>query len=145
MSDQVKKTTVNVVPTARYRDAPKAVDWLCRAFGFEPYLVVPDGADGIAHAELVFGNGMVMLSSVHDNEFDDLVKPLSQGGHASQSIYVIVEDADLHHDRAVAAGAEVVMQLKDQDYGGRGYTCRDLEGNIWSFGTFDPWSPPSSD
>jgi len=39
-----------------------------------------------------------------------------------------------------AAGAEVVIEIKDEDYGGRGCSCRDPEGNVWSFGSYDPWT-----
>jgi uncharacterized glyoxalase superfamily protein PhnB len=69
-----------------------------------------------------------------------LVKtPRDLGGAGTQTAYIIVEDADVHYRRAVAAGAQIIMDIKDQSYGGRGYTCRDPEGHIWSFGTFDPW------
>jgi uncharacterized glyoxalase superfamily protein PhnB len=62
-------------------------------------------------------------------------------GAVTQSAYVIVTDADAHHARATAAGAVVVMPLKTEDYGGRGYSCRDPEGHLWNFGTYDPWAP----
>ena len=141
MSDNAKKTRANVIPALRYRDAPAAIEWLCRAFGFEKVLVVP-GEDGtIAHAQLVFGNGMIMLGSARGSEFDELVKPPGElGGVGSQSAYIIVEDADSHYARAVAAGAEIVLEIKSEDYGGRGYSCRDPEGHIWNFGTYDPWA-----
>jgi uncharacterized glyoxalase superfamily protein PhnB len=57
----------------------------------------------------------------------------------TQSSYVVVADPDAHYRTAKAAGAEIVMDIVDQDYGGRGYTCRDLEGHVWSFGSYDPW------
>jgi uncharacterized glyoxalase superfamily protein PhnB len=57
----------------------------------------------------------------------------------TQSAYIVVPDADAHQARAAAAGAVVVRPVKDEDYGGRGYTCRDPEGQIWNFGTYDPW------
>jgi uncharacterized glyoxalase superfamily protein PhnB len=139
-----KETTATVIPCLRYRDAAKAIDWLCDAFGLTRHLVVPGEAGSIAHAELAFGAGMIMLGSAgkHGGGYDELVRtPAEVGGVGTQSVYVVVEDADAHHARARAAGAEVVMPLVDQDYGGRGYTCRDLEGNVWSFGTFDPWAP----
>ncbi len=61
-------------------------------------------------------------------------------GAGKQSIYIIVDDADAHHARAKAAGAEIVMEVADQDYGGRLYSCRDPEGHLWNFGTYDPWA-----
>src|SRR5690554_1297328 len=111
-------TPAHIIPTMRYRDAAAAIDWLCRAFGFERHLVVP-GEDGtIAHAQLTFRNGMIMLGSARDDDFGRLQKtPAEVGGVGTQSPYVIVEDADAHHARAVAAGATVVYPLKDEDYG----------------------------
>ena len=140
MTGNAKKTKANVIPAMRYHDATAAISWLCEAFGFEPQLVVPGENGTIAHAQLVFGNGMIMLGSAVDNEFGRLVKPPRDlGGVATQSPYIIVEDADEHYARAVAAGAEIVVDLKDEDYGGRSYSCRDPEGHVWNFGTYDPW------
>ena len=128
-----------VIPAMRYRDAPAAVEWLCRAFGFEKHLVVPGPDRTIAHAQLTFGNGMIMLGSARDDEFGRLVTVPTPRGAVTQSLYVIVADADAHYARAKAAGAEIVMDIKDEDYGGRGYSVRDPEGHVWTFGTYDPW------
>lgn len=128
-----------IIPTLRYRDAPAAIAWLGRAFGFEEHLVVPDGEGGIAHAQLVYGGGMIMLGTARDDAFGKLQRPPADvGGVGTQSPYVIVPDADAHHARAVAAGARVVHPLEDKDYGGRGYSCLDPERHLWSFGTYDP-------
>ena len=135
-----KQTRATVIPSLRYRNAPAAIDWLCQVFGFEKQLVVanPDGT--IAHAQLSFGNGMIMLGSVADTEFGRLMKqPDEIGGAETQSSYVIVADADLVYARAKAANAEIVREIKDEDYGGRLFACRDLEGHLWSIGTYDPW------
>ena len=137
-----KKTTATVIPGMRYRDAPAAIEWLCQAFGFAKRLVVPGEGGTIAHAQLTFGNGMIMLGSAgaHGGGYDELVKtPRELGGIGSQAAYVIVEDPKAHYDRAVAAGAEVLLPLQAQDYGGSGYTCRDPEGHVWSFGDHNPW------
>jgi uncharacterized glyoxalase superfamily protein PhnB len=129
-----------IIPTLRYQDAPAAIDWLCRAFGFERHFVVPGDDGTIAHAQLTFGNGMIMLGSGRDDEFGRLQKtPAQLGGVGTQSPYVIVPDVDAHHARAVAAGARVTMAPMDQDYGGRFYSCRDPEGHLWNFGSYDPW------
>ena len=140
MTENTKTTTANVIPTLRYDDADAAVEWLCQAFGFEKHLVVP-GEDGrIVHAQLVFGNGMVMLGSAGEGEFDNFQKPPSAlGGAVSQSPYIIVEDVQNHYARAVAAGAEIVIEIKDEEYGGSDYSCRDPEGHLWNFGSYDPW------
>lgn len=141
MSDLAKNTKATVIPVLRYRNAPAAIEWLCKTFGFEKHLVVPEPDGTIAHAQLGFGNGMVMLGSVLDTEFGRLMKqPDEIGGAATQTIYVIVSDADAIYRRAKAAGAGIVLDIKDEDYGGRGFSCRDLEGHLWSFGTYDPWA-----
>ena len=141
MTDYAKKTRANIIPTLRYRDAPRAIEWLCEAFGFEKLLVVPGDGGTITHAQLGFGNGMIMLGSPRDSDFDRLQKPPGEQGRlVSQSPYIIVEDADKHYARAVAAGAEIVMPLEDQAHGGRAYSCRDPEGHVWNFGTYDPWT-----
>src|SRR5690606_10274091 len=124
----------------RYKNAPAAIDWLCKAFGFEKQAVFEDDNGGIAHAQLVFGNGMIMLGSARDDEFGKLQQPpASINAPVSQSPYVIVQDVDAHHDRAVEAGATVVTPLQSPVYGGRMYSCRDPEGNLWTFGSYDPW------
>ena len=134
-----KDTRANIIPTLRYADAPAAIDWLCRAFGFEQHLIVPGEEGTITHAQLVFGNGMVMLGSACDDDFGKLQAPGTTPGTVTQSAYVIVSDVDEHHTNAVSAGAEIVMPPEDQDYGGRLYSCRDPEGNLWNFGSYDPW------
>ena len=141
MADSAKHTTATIIPAMRYHDAPAAIEWLCRAFGFEKHLVVPGENGNIAHAQLIFGNGMIMLGSVDNkSEFGKLVMtPRDFGGVGTQSPYVIVEDCDKHYARAVASGAKIVIDIKDEDYGGRGYSCRDPEGHLWNFGTYDPW------
>ncbi len=140
MSILAKKTRATVIPCLRYRDAPGAIEWLCRAFGFEKQLVVPNEDGTIAHAQLSFGNGMIMLGSVIDSEFGRLMRqPDEIGGGETQTAYVIVSDADAVYVQAKAAGATIVLDIKDEDYGGRGFSCRDLEGHLWTVGTYDPW------
>jgi uncharacterized glyoxalase superfamily protein PhnB len=135
-----KDTQATIIPCLRYRNAPAAIEWLCRNFGFEKHLVVPNPDGTIAHAQLAFGNGMIMLGSVLDTEFGRLMKqPDEIGGAETQTSYVIVADADAVYDQAKASGAEIVVDIKDEDYGGRGFSCRDLEGHLWNFGTYDPW------
>ncbi|MBW4655985.1 MAG: VOC family protein [Kaiparowitsia implicata GSE-PSE-MK54-09C] len=147
MTSTPKKTGATIIPTLRYDDAAAAIEWLCKAFGFEQHRVVPGENNTIAHAELTFGNGMVMLGSVRDDLFGQLQQPPSRvGSVVCQSPYILVDKVDQHYNRAIAAGAEIVMEIQDQDYGGRDYSCRDPEGYLWNFGTYDPWSnaPPQA-
>lgn len=139
MSSIPKPTLCTVVPCMRYRDAPAAIEWLCDTFGFEPQLVVPNEDGGIAHAQLSFGNSMIMLGSVFDTEYGRLLKQPAEVGHfVTQSTYLVVNNADLVYGRALEAGAKILLDIKDEDYGGRGFTCSDPEGHVWSIGTYDP-------
>jgi uncharacterized glyoxalase superfamily protein PhnB len=141
MSQQSKNTSASLIPCVRYRDVDKAIDWLCHAFGFECQRLYRDEQVGITHAQLAFGNGMLMVGPVVDSEYgQQLRQPDEIGGASTQGIYVIVNSADALYAQAKAAGAQIVVELKDEDYGGRGFTCRDLEGHLWSFGTYDPWA-----
>ena len=134
-------TKGNIIPGMRYKDAPAAIEWLCRALGFSRHLVVPDGNGGIAHAQLVLGNGMIMLGSYRDEgEYDRLVKLPEDAGGSTQAAYIFIRDIDDHYQRAVAAGARVVYELAEQDYGGKLYSVLDPEGHLWNFGSYDPWA-----
>ena len=125
-----------IVPCLSYRDAPAAIAWLKEAFGFTENMIVP-GPDGtIAHAQLALGTGLIMVGSERDDELK-LRIPCNLGG-VTQSIYVVVEDADAHYARAVAAGAEIVRELEDTPYDSRDYSARDPEGHLWNFGTYRP-------
>lgn len=124
-----------IYPCLRYADAPAAIAWLCRAFGFEALLIVP-GPDGtVAHAELRYGPCVVMLGSVKDDAYGTSPRTTKV---VTQTIYIGLDDPDAHCARAVAAGAEVFRPPQDTDYGSREYSCRDLEGHVWSFGTYRP-------
>jgi uncharacterized glyoxalase superfamily protein PhnB len=133
-----------IVPALRYRDAPKAIDWLCQAFGFEQHIVVSGKPGTVEHAELSLGDQMIMLGSVRESEFDKyMALPLDIGGRSTVTLYVVVNDPDSHHARALSAGAKIIREPVDQNYGGRDYSCLDIEGHVWSFGTYDPWNPPN--
>lgn len=132
-------TRATLIPALRYRDAKAAIDWLCRALGFEKHAVY-EHEGRIVHAELSFGNGMIMLGSVADTEFGRyMVQPDEIDGRETQTNYLIAADADAVYASVKAAGAEIVRDIRDEDYGGRGFSCRDPEGHIWSIGTYDPW------
>ncbi|WP_409472896.1 VOC family protein [Streptomyces sp. HC307] len=124
----------SIFPTLLYSDAKAAIRQLTEAFGFTE-LSVYESEDGtVMHAELVQGNGAVMLGSKgRGGRFDEAMK-----GAGPTGVYVVVDDVDAHHQRAVDHGAEILMPPTDQDYGSRDYMAVDLEGNIWSFGTYGP-------
>ncbi|MFI7871022.1 VOC family protein [Streptomyces salinarius] len=124
----------SICPTLRYADAKAAIRQLTEAFGFTGIAVYEDQDGSVAHAELGQGNGVVMLGSKgKGGRFDEAME---NGGPTG--VYVVVTDVDAHHRRAVEHGAEILMPPTDQDYGSRDYMARDLEGNVWSFGTYAP-------
>ena len=121
---------------------PAAVDWLCAAFGFEKDRVVTGDDGSVLYANLICGGHMVMVLPVDGSALTQFFKqPYEVGGVETQTCYIVVDDADAHCRTAKAAGASIVLDVTDDDHGGRGYACRDPEGHIWSFGTYDPWQP----
>lgn len=134
-----KTTTATIIPTIRYPDAKAAIEWLCEAFGFTRHLVVEGDEGLIAHAQLTFGNGMIMLGSSRNDEFGKQQAPASGDDVVTQSPYIIVADIDDHYAAAVANGATIVVEIRDEAHGGRFYSCRDPQGQLWNFGDYDPW------
>jgi uncharacterized glyoxalase superfamily protein PhnB len=128
-----------VVPTLRYRDVPAAIDWLCTAFGFEKHLVIAGDDGSVRYAQLAFGDGLIMLGAVEDSSAGRLMaQPADTGGLETQICYLFVDDARAHCVRARIAGAEMVLDIDEEGSDGRGYSCRDPEGHVWNFGTYDP-------
>ncbi|MGH3612756.1 MAG: VOC family protein [Pseudonocardia sp.] len=121
---------MSIYPTLRYDDAKAAIVFLTGAFGLteENVMIGDDGSVG--HAELSWGDGVLMLGTRAD--------PPGMFDTGRAVLYLVVDDPDRHHDRAVAAGAEIAMALTDQPYGSREYAALDTEGNRWSFGTYRP-------
>jgi len=119
-----------VFPSVVYDDARAAIDFLVEAFGAERHAVYADD-ERVHHAELRFGNGIVMTGSAGAEA------PATRGGGG---IYVAVEDPDAHCARARAAGAEITRDLHDTEYGSREYSAKDREGNSWHFGTYQPFA-----
>ena len=136
----MKHSHAIIIPTMRYKDARTAIDWLCQTLGFSEHLVVEGKNDSIAHAQLRLGNSMIMLGSERESEFNKLVKrPEDLIGFNTQPPYIIVEAIEDHYHRAKRSGADIVLDLEEQEYGGKLYTCRDPEGYLWNFGNYDPW------
>jgi len=121
-----------IIPTLRYEDAKAAIDFLERAYGFDRKAVMENEDGTIGHAELTHGRGMIMVGS------KGLGDPQFENGHAST--YVVVDDPDGLLERAKAAGAQVTREQQDTDYGSREFSANDSEGNVWTFGTYDPFA-----
>ncbi len=128
------RTTPAVWPVLAFRDARAAASFLVDAFGFEERAMYArdDDPSVIEHGELRWPlGGGVMFGSAGKDDSD-----FGRREPGNDSVYVVCEDADRLFERATAAGAEVVRGLKEEDYGSRGFTVRDPEGNLWSFGTY---------
>jgi uncharacterized glyoxalase superfamily protein PhnB len=121
--DEMANQSPNIYPFMRFADANAGLEWLARAFGFQEHAVYRDDGGTVQHAELSLGPGIVMFG---------------QGDASEQGVYVAVDDVDAHYERAKAAGAQIVRELEDTDYGSREYTARDPEGHVWSFGSYRP-------
>ena len=135
MTDQLRP---NIFPAVRYADADAGIAFLKNAFGATEK-AVHRGDDGvIQHAELALGAGLVMVGQHRQDA--------KMGGEAPNplaspiSLYVVVDEPDRHYAAAADAGANIVRELEDMDYGSREYSARDSEGNLWSFGTYDPYA-----
>jgi len=124
-----------IYPTFRYRDPARMIDWLGKAFGFTVHVKYGEG-DRVDHAELALGSSMIMLGQVRDDEYGAIVG--GPGENGGKSVYVAVEDTDAVYASAKAAGAEILKELYQTDYGSRDFMCRDPEGNVWTFGTYWP-------
>jgi uncharacterized glyoxalase superfamily protein PhnB len=126
----VNEKDVTIHPVLHYANLGKAIAFLSEAFGFTEHAVHKGPEDQIVYAELEFGGAYVGFGATPAGE-----SPFALGPTA---VYVALQDPDAHHARAVAAGAEIVMGLTDQDYGSREYAAADTEGNVWCFGTYRP-------
>jgi uncharacterized glyoxalase superfamily protein PhnB len=124
-----------------YEDAAAAIDWLCRAFGFEVRLKVEGEGGRIEHSELVFGEGLISVGQSGTGprpEHAQMVSPRAVGGKNTQVLAVYVDDVDAHCARARAAGAQVFRETAESDYGAeynvdRTYGAYDLDGHQWFF------------
>jgi uncharacterized glyoxalase superfamily protein PhnB len=123
----------NVWPCVNYVDARAAIRFLTEAFGFVETLTVPgDSEDVVVHAELRWPEGGgVMLGTANRPD-----SPFSQLPTSCASLYVVTDDPHAVYARATKAGAKMVSEMRDEDYGSTGFSVADPEGNLWSFGTY---------
>jgi len=138
-------TPSDLYASLTYNDAPEAIEWLCRAFGFTKRLVVPGPEDSVMHSELTYGTGVIMVSSARLGQ--GRRSPLALSG-VNVALSLFVADPDAHYATAKKAGAKIISELKDEEYGSRGYMAKDLEDHHWCFATYRPglwWDAPSGD
>jgi uncharacterized glyoxalase superfamily protein PhnB len=127
MNTTQNQTAQRIYPAVRYKNAKAAIDWLAAALGFQPHEICEGEGDSIAHAELKLAGNLIMLGSVKDDPRD--------------TIYIALDtpaDVDACYARAKSAGAEIVREPQDTDYGSHEFGVRDPEGHTWSFGTYRP-------
>jgi uncharacterized glyoxalase superfamily protein PhnB len=134
-----------VFPTLRYRNPAAAIDWLCVALGFIRHFVAEEGGQ-VVHAQLRRGNDLVFLGPDHADDRYGMHSPLALNGTNQCVCIAVNDDVDGHCARAKAAGAEIVTEPYDTPYGSREFSCRDLEGHVWTVGTYrgEPLEHPPS-
>jgi uncharacterized glyoxalase superfamily protein PhnB len=143
---QVEETTMPIqgsilIPSLRYKDAHAAIDWLERTFGMERNAVY-DGPDGsVAHAQLTFGSGMIMLGSATNTGpiTPHFAFPREIGDRVTSPLYLVAANCEALWERAKAANVKVIMEIREMEYGGKSFTVSDPEGYVWSVGEYDPW------
>jgi uncharacterized glyoxalase superfamily protein PhnB len=130
--------TPNVFPALRYRDTEAALGFLTKAFGCTERSVSRAADGSIKHAEVGLGAGIVMFGPVVEAGFlgGGAPDPLA----STVSVYVTIADVEAHYEQAKTHGATIVQELRRMDYGSTEYSARDLDGNLWSFGTYDPYA-----
>jgi len=142
MPEAAPSKSSKVLPLIRYRDPRSAVAWLLEAFGFETRCLVSRVDGSFAYAHLAFGDNLIMVTPAPDAQPDrpapEPEKPAIDGR------YFVVDDIEAHFARAKAGGAEILSEIAADDHGGRRYTCRDPDGHVWTFGTYDPAREPRS-
>jgi uncharacterized glyoxalase superfamily protein PhnB len=119
-----------------YQDAPAAIDWLCRAFGFEVKIKIDGPPGSVIHSELLYGGGLIMVSGPPKDPAH--ASPHALGGKNTQSLMIYVDDAKAHCERARTAGAKILKEPEVVDYGKEhwadlGYSAEDPEGHQWYF------------
>ncbi|HEY4358924.1 MAG TPA: VOC family protein [Acidobacteriaceae bacterium] len=134
-----------VIPSLRYKDAHAAIDWLVRVFGFTAQAVYEGPDNTVMHAQLTHGQGMLMLGSAQNGgEFAEHMASLDEtGGRMTTGLCLIVQDCDAVYAKAQEAGAEIVQELNEPEYGGKAFACKDPEGYVWWIGSYNPWTSPA--
>lgn len=134
MTQDLQDAAPTMFPYFVYRDAAAALEWLTVAFGFKKTQEFPAPDGTILYAEMSFGTSVIMLGTATNEQREQSPWDLPAG----RGIYIYVDDVDVHHERAKSAGAQIVREPEDTEFGTRRYRVLDLEGYEWSFGTYRP-------
>jgi uncharacterized glyoxalase superfamily protein PhnB len=129
------------VPILRYEDARKAIDWLRNVFGFKVFLEVPGKSGAIEHARLTLGDNMIMVASLgRDGDFENSFLSPSKIGGVTQCTSLYVEDPEIIYKMAVENGAQIIDEIEDFQFGGKTFSCKDIESHIWVITSHNPWN-----
>lgn len=130
----------SIIATPTYDDARAAVQFLVDAFGFERHAEYEDDDGNLVHVELALGGAMVMPAVADQGEYGELMSTVHDAGRPTCGFFVVIDDVAGHHRRARDAGAQILHSPRQRDHGGQEYTCRDIGGHVWTFGSYDPWA-----
>lgn len=135
-------SAISIIPYIGYNNAEIAIEWLSDAFGFQKHLVIKNEEGMVTHAELKSGNVMIMIGSQQmDNVYSSFTThPGKINQLVTQAPYIVLENIEEHYTIAKAAKAIIAIDLKTKPHGGKSYSCYDIEGHLWNFGTYDPWN-----
>jgi uncharacterized glyoxalase superfamily protein PhnB len=114
-----------VLPHVTYKNLPEAMDWLSRTFGIVEHYRYGDPVSG---AQVQLGNAYIMVRAARG----DYRSP-AELGFGNQSLTIFVEDVERHFEHSKAAGANIVEDLHETEYGELQYGVEDLEGHHWLF------------
>jgi uncharacterized glyoxalase superfamily protein PhnB len=144
MAKTATATRQTIYPSMRYVDARAAIAWLERAFGAAPEAVYDADDGSVAHAQLAVAGNVIMIGTSRNDSYP--VRSPKEVNAVTSGLYVVLSDAaavDALHERAVAAGATIAQPPYDTDYGSHDFRAIDLEGQHWTFGTYEPESAAS--
>jgi len=139
MENYAKSCKSTVIPGLRYQNASGTIQWLCGTFGFRKQALYSASDGTVMHAQLTFGNGIIMIGSVGTDKSILVKQPDEIGGAETQPTCLVVSDCDALHARAKSAGASILIDPEEKEYGGNSFACNDPEGHIRHIGTYDPW------
>jgi MerR family transcriptional regulator, thiopeptide resistance regulator len=129
---------LDVIPLIACEDIAVTHEFLVDALGFDSAGLERDGTGQVVHGEVRAGDRRIWLHMTTAEA--DLATPTTLGGSGGGNVIQVV-DVDAHYERARAAGATILSEPTDQEYGQREYGVRDPDGHSWWFAT--PTAPPA--
>jgi uncharacterized glyoxalase superfamily protein PhnB len=147
MSGSINGSTI--IPALRYRDAYAAIEWLCGVLGMTKHAVHPGPDHTVAHAQLTYGGGMLMLGSASNDSgaARHWISVEETGGRETAGLCLVVSEGECRaiYERVKAEGATIVQEMMEPEYGGLSFNCSDPEGHTWWVGSYDPWAEPAQE